>query len=280
MMKRPVRLVLLLGLVLAPLHVSAVAQAGSGRDPCLAPDDAAGAVAALPKVAAVLKPGETLKVLGIGSATMFGPDASLSPGTLTSQAVVPNATPITPAQKVITQEPSDKAFTKQMGKALQAAVPGLNVEITIRGGKGLTATEMLPMLRKELEGNHYQLVLWQTGTVEAVRNSPPGEFAQTLVNGAEAVEAAGANLVLVDSQYSRFLQTNSNLDPYTQALQQTAAMPGVMLFHRFDLMRGWASEGQIDLERTPKNDRKRVADVLHACIGAHLARSVLAGARS
>ena len=101
-----------------------------------------------------------------------------------------------------------------------------------------------------------------------------------LADGAEAVDAGGANLVLIDSQYSRFLQTSSNLEPYTQALQQVASMPGVALFHRFELMRGWASDGQIDLERTPKADRRRMADVLHACIGGHLARLVLAGARS
>ena len=275
-MRSLLRHALSLGLLLSPL----AAQAGTARDPCQAPDDVAGAVAALPKVAAVLKPGNTLHILGIGSATMFGPDASLTPGTLTSQAATPAAPIAPPAARPIAAEASDKAFPKQMAKALQAAVPGIQVDITIRGGRGMTAAEMLPLLKHELAGNHYQLVLWQTGTVEAVRNSPPGDFAQVLADGAEAIETAGANLVLVDSQYSRFLQTNSNLDPYTQALQQIASMPGVMLFHRFDLMRAWATDGQIDLERTPKPDRKRVADVLHACIGAHLARVVLAGARS
>lgn len=268
--------------VLAALLAAAPASAQPAPPPsrCPAPDEATGNVAALPAVAAVLKPGDTLRVLGIGSATMFGPDASLSPGTLTSQSTTPNAVPTAPAPQTLTHEPSEAAFPRQMAKALQAAIPGLKVEVVVRGGRGFTAAEMLPMLQQELGNGPFQLVLWQTGTVEAVRNSPPGEFAQTLAGGAEAVAAAGANLVLIDYQYSRFLQTNSNLDPYTQALQQTAAMRGVMLFHRFELMRAWAADGQIDLERTPKNERKQVAGVLHACIGAALARSVLAGARS
>ena len=56
-------------------------------------------------------------------------------------------------------------------------------------------------------------------------------------------------------------------------------MPGVLLFHRFELMRLWANDGQIDLERTPRGERKRMGEALHACLGAHLARMVAAGAR-
>lgn len=272
---------MLQALVLGPLILPQAGHAAPPSDLCRAPEDAAGSVTALPQVAAALKPGGSLRVLAVGSATMFGPDASLVPGTVTSQALSNNTVPPTaPATKAIDGEASERAFPRQMAAALQATVPGLGVSVTVRGGRGMSAADMLVVLRKELESGHYQLVLWQTGTVEAVRNSPPGEFAQTLSSGAEAIEAAGADLVLIDPQYSRFLQTNSNLDPYTQALQQTASMPGVLLFRRFDLMRAWANAGQIDLERTPKAERGRAVDTLHACIGAQLARMVLAGAKS
>jgi len=293
MKTRGIRLASLLGILLCTsLLCQQPVQAASQRDACAAPDEMTGAIAALPQVARVLVPGGRLRVLAIGSATMFGPEASFTSGTLGSQALsnsgspaaspVPSPAPLpmVPPVHPLNQEASDRAFPRQMAKALQAAIPGLDVQVVVKGGRGMTASDMLALLRTELQAGQYQLVLWQTGTVEAVRNSPPGDFAQILSNGAEAVEAAGANLVLIDPQYSRFLQTNSNLDPYTQALQQTAAMPGVILFHRFDLMRNWANEGQIDLERTAKADRKRVGDLLHACLGAHLARMVAAGARS
>ena len=209
---------------------------------------------------------------------MFGPDASLGPGTITSQALGGSGGPS--LAKLFTGAASDRAFPLQMAKALQTAVPGLEVNVTVRGGRSLLATDMLDIIRSELGAHHYDLVVWQTGTVEAVRNTPPGEFGQTLSDGAEAVAAAGANLVLVDPQFSRFLQTNSNIEPYEQGLQQVAAMPGVVLFRRYDLMRGWANDSQIDLERTPKSDRQKVIETLHACLGRHLARLVLESARS
>ena len=280
MIVRQLRLSLMLALVSgASLALGPDAMSAAPREVCAGTDDALSGIGALPNVAKVLTSGGHLRVLAIGSATMFGPEASFSPGTLASQALANIGSLNPPPAQVITQDASERAFPRQMAKALQGAVPGLDVQVLVRGGRGMSAVDMLSLLRKELDGGNYQLVLWQTGTVEAVRNSPPGEFAQVLSSGAEAIEAAGANLVLIDPQYSRFLQTNSNLDPYIQALQQTASMPGVALFHRFDLMRNWANDGQLDLERTPKADRKRVGDTLHACLGGQLARLVLAGTR-
>ncbi len=249
-----------------------------GEEVCQAPDEVAGTVTPLPRVAEALKPGGVLRVLAIGSASIFGPDASLSPGTVTSQVL--GRAPLSEAKPGPAAAASEHAFPWQMAKALREAVPGLSVQVELRGGRGAMASEMLGMMRAALEHGQYQLVLWQTGTVEAVRNSSPSDFAEALSDGAEAVEAAGANLVLIDPQYSRFLQANSNLDPYVLDLQQTAAMAGVMLFHRFDLMHAWAEEGRLDLEHAPKADRKRVAEALHACVGQHLARMILAAARS
>ena len=254
--------------------------AQAADDQCSANEDVNGPVSALPKVAEALHSGGVLKVLAVGSATMFGPDATLQPGTLTSQALNRNQGATIPVAHEITSQPNDAAFPRQMANALQALVPGLKVDVVLRGGRGLSASDMLELIRSELKTGSYQLVLWQTGTVEAVRNTPSGEFAQTLSDGAEAVDAAGANLVLIDPQYSRFLQANSNLDPYTQALQQTASMPGVILFHRFDLMHAWANDGRIDLERTARADRRKTVEMLHQCLGEHLARMVIAGAHS
>jgi acyl-CoA thioesterase I len=240
---------------------------------CEAPDDATSHSEYLQHVASVLKPGATLEVLAVGSATLFGPEASF---------LQPHGTAAGNSQsgQIITTEPSDRAFPYQMAKALEHAMPGLKVHLSVRGGRGLMAGEMLALIRNALAERSYQLVLWQTGTVEAVRNRQPGEFGQVLAEGADAVGAANADLVLIDPQFSRFLQTNSNIEPYEQAFAQAATIPGVLLFRRYDLMRNWATEGIIDLERTPKAERGRVADELHACLGAQLARIVLASTRS
>jgi acyl-CoA thioesterase-1 len=275
MMRTLVRLALAVGSLLLPQ----LGWAAIPANPCPFADEGVSAAGDLTHVGEQLKTAKRLDVLAVGSATMFGPEASLAPGTITSQSFGSLVNPVAPTNATLTQPPSELAFPLQMAKQLRALVPGLTVEVTVRGGRGLLASEMLDLLRKELAAKHYDLVIWQTGTVEAVRNLPPGEFGQTLSEGAQAVQDAGADLVLVDPQYSRFLQTNSNLDPYFQALQQVSAMPGVMLFRRFDLMRGWANDGGIDLERTARSDREKAVVTLHACLGRHLARLVASSIR-
>jgi hypothetical protein len=114
--------------------------------------------------------------------------------------------------------------------------------------------------------------------VEAVRNLSPGDFADTLADGASLVHGAGADLMLIDPQFSRFLHANANLDPYEQTLEQATGLPDVILFHRYELMRHWVSAGQIDLERTVRSDRQKTAALLHDCLGRALAQVILAGA--
>ena len=69
----------LLVLAFLGLTVGAVSTpAALAGETCQAPDEVAGSVGALPKVAAVLKPGGALHVLAVGSATMFGPGRDLT----------------------------------------------------------------------------------------------------------------------------------------------------------------------------------------------------------
>ena len=252
------------------------AAGAAAADVCAAPAELTADIQALPHVAAVLKTGGKLDVLTVGSATVFSPMESLRPGTVTGQALGLAGEPHPGALP----NPSEAAFPLQMAQALRQAVPGLEVNVTVKGGRGVTAADMLALIRTETTAHHYQLVIWQTGTVEAVHNMPARAFYDTLSEGATAVSDAGADLVLVDPQFSRFLRANADLDPYAKSMGMIAAQPGALLFHRFELMRYWANEGQIDLERTPKGQRLKAVEALHNCLGLSLAHMITAAART
>lgn len=244
----------LLGAALAGSVLAAEPVALSPQ--CAAPEDLTGPTEVLSRTSAAIQPGAVLDVLVVGSASMFG----RSPPALSVPGVV--------------------AFPWKMAEALEAAVPGLKVNLTIKGSPGATAGEMEAAIRDEIARKPYKLVLWQTGTVEAVRNLPPGDFTQALLDGVDAAAEHGADVMLIDPQYSRFLQAHANVEPYERAIEQVAAMPGVELLRRFDLMRYWADDGQLDLERVAEADRGRTLAALHSCLGGYLARMLLAGARS
>jgi hypothetical protein len=213
---------------------------------------------ALPHLGAALKEGAklgaTINILAVGAG------ADLKPvGTSTVQ-----------------NPPS--GFFSQLSRALEASVQGLHAVVTVRGGRGLLAPMQLALIRTALAQHAYQVVLWQTGTVDAVQDEPPEDFYQALTDGADTIAHAHADLVLVEPQYSRFLEANADLSPYLSAMQAAGAAQGTLVFHRYALMHDWEDAGLIDLEHAPLTDRPAVAARLHACIAAEMARALLRGA--
>jgi hypothetical protein len=233
-----------------------LAQAGEPGGVCGAPAEFVTTDASFGQLATALAAKEPVDVLAVGSATTVGSVTATG-----QQSASPGG-----------------SFPWHLVRALHAAVPSVEFRLTVRGGRGMTAEDMLPLIEAELKHRRYPLVLWQTGTVEAVRGLQPAGMLDVLHTGAEKVREAGGDLVLIDPQFSRFLRANTDLDPYENVMQQVATMPGVGLFHRFDLMRTWANDGRIDLERTAKADRDRALEELNVCLGRALAHFVLDGA--
>lgn len=168
-------------------------------------------------------------------------------------------------------------FLGQMMQALRAARPQAVFHLTVVAHRGTTATDMLADMKREMADRHYALVLWQTGTVEAVQDARVDRFADALQEGVQLVTARDGNVVLIDQQFSRFLRANTDLTPYTEAMEAVAALPGVALFHRFDLMHSWAHAHAIDLERAPAGHEAVVFALLQHCLGQTLATFLLNG---
>jgi hypothetical protein len=224
------------------------AVAAESPPACEVPADLVAPSHPLARLARALQPGGRLEVLALGSGTLLGPRGGV-----------------------------EGSVPEQMAASLRAASPGASVRLTLHAARAETATEMLAALRRELAAHAYQLVLWQTGTVEAVRKLSPAQFRDTLADGAGAVAAANADLVLIDVPYSRLLESNSDLLPYRAAMQDVADHGAAILFRRYDLMRDWAKSGKIDLEEAGRRERTLTAERLRACLGEALAKLVLAG---
>jgi hypothetical protein len=214
---------------------------------CDVPADLVAAGHPQAQLARALAPGGRLDILALGSGTLLGARGGV-----------------------------DGSVPEHMVETLRAAAPGAAIHLTLHAARAETAAAMLAAMRKELAAHTYQLVLWQTGTVEAVRKLPPAMFRDTLAEGTVAADAAGAGLVLVDVPYSRLLEDNADLQPYRDAMQDVAGRGDTALFRRYDLMHFWAKSGAIDIEAAGKGDRNRTAERLRTCLGQALAKLVLA----
>jgi hypothetical protein len=127
---------------------------------------------------------------------------------------------------------------------------------------GRFATDVLP--------KKPSLVVWETGTVDAVRGVDLDEFRDTLQRGIDQLRSA-ADVVMMDMQFARRTYAMIDFEPYERALRRIADVNDVPLFPRSDLMREWSETGEIDYAATGKERRRRVARKLYRCIGEALA---------
>ncbi|MBD0274476.1 MAG: hypothetical protein ICV73_21395, partial [Acetobacteraceae bacterium] len=97
------------------------------------------------------------------------------------------------------------------------------------------------------------------------------ELAATLDAGLRRVDAAGADAVLIDPQFSRVLRANANVEPYREAMRLAAAANNALLVRRYDLMHAWAEAEKVDLERAPRSGRVAATDRLNDCLAKAIA---------
>jgi len=236
-----------LGLGLGLLLPSWPALAASAAT-CEVPAELLDAALPLPATERALEEG-VLRILVVGSASVLGPGTS------------------TPAH----------AWPARMEASLRESRPGLRLEVQVRGGRGLTAADMLGMIQAATNPPPH-LVIWQVGTVEAARGLEPDWLADRLATGLEGLKERGIDAVLMDQQFSRFLRANADITPYQDTIRISASGQGVGVFPRYELMRHWADTDRIDLERAPRSARVAMVDQLGECLGQAISGFVLRGA--
>jgi hypothetical protein len=115
------------------------------------------------------------------------------------------------------------------------------------------------------------LVIWETGTMEAVRGLDVDEFRGTVQAGIDKLRAAGAEVVLMNTQFSRETDAVIHFEPYLITMRELADVNDVPLFRRYGIMRYWAESGSLDLRAGDDEKRRQVAARLYDCIGRALA---------
>ena len=167
------------------------------------------------------------------------------------------------------------SYPRQLESMLRAGLPGVRVEVSVRGSRGSTAEVQAALITEALSQSRYQLVIWQVGTVEAVRGLDVADMVEVLQDGAALLRRSGTDLLLMDQQFSRFMRSNADVEPYREALRRVAAATGAGLFRRWDIMQAWAESDMVDAERAPRSQQVAEVDRLNECLAAALATFLL-----
>jgi lysophospholipase L1-like esterase len=234
-MRRLPATVLLLGLLLpGPL---------AAAEPC--PPAPAQAIR-LPATRAALEHGRAVTIVAFGSSSTEGSGAS------------------GPAM----------TYPALLAARLKAALPGRPVSVLNRGRGGEDVGEMTARLETDVLAARPTLVIWQTGANAVLRGIAPETFAAMLAGGIDRLRAAGADVVLMDSQRAPQLLDHPGFGRIDAAIRGLAETLRVPLFSRAALMEAWAAAGtphaaMLAPDGLHHNDRG------YACVTEALARSVL-----
>jgi hypothetical protein len=197
----------------------------------------------LAKVAAAVKSGKPLNVLVVGSRS----------STIASQ--------------------EGSAYPARLLAMLKEKLGPVPVHLSVEIQSGKTAEEVAATLVKLVEAKNPTLVIWQTGTYDAIRGIDPDDFRSAVDEGVTELQKAGVDVVLVNLQYSPRTETMTSVPPYLDNMRVVAQQHDIPLFDRFAIMRHWNDSGDFDLFSATHG--VELAKRVHGCLGRALSKFVI-----
>jgi lysophospholipase L1-like esterase len=189
----------------------------------------------------------TVAVVGTGSSILAGPDGPRS------------------------------AYPARLEAVLKQKLPSVAVKVVTLARSRMTAEDLAKGMEKMLADEKPDLVIWQTGTLDAIRRVDPDEFREALDEGVETLHKGGADVILMNMQYSPRTEIMVSYGPYADNMRVVAQQHEIPLFDRLAIMRNWSDTGAFDLYAAGKDNV--LAQRVHDCIGRGIAAMIIDAAR-
>ena len=185
----------------------------------------------------------TIAVVGTGSSILAGPDGPRS------------------------------AYPARLEEALKRRLPSVAVKVVTLVRTRMSAEDLARGMAKLLVDEKPDLVIWQTGTLDAIRRIEPDDFRAALEEGVETLHKGGADVILMNMQYSPRTDIMIALGPYADIMRVVAQQHEIPLFDRLAIMRHWSDTGAFDLYAAGKDNV--LAHRVHDCIGRSIASMII-----
>jgi acyl-CoA thioesterase-1 len=231
-------------LVVASIEVSHAASS------CTVPQEMTHFTAGLPNTAGAIGLGKALVIVAIGSSSTRGVGAS------------------NPAH----------TYPALLNEDLRRRWPQLAVTVVNKGVSGEIASQMLARFEDDVLPYHPQLVIWQTGTNQALRTGDIGGYIDTVREGISRLKATRADVILMDPQFSPRVLARPTHPFIVDSISAVARNMNVAVFRRFAVMRHLISSGQYKMEDIISSDGLHMNDVSYSCIARLMADSIAAAA--
>jgi GDSL-like lipase/acylhydrolase family protein len=235
----------LMAAALAVLALMGSTGLAAERPPCAVPDYLLFSDSQLKRVfGAVTKERQlAISVVGTGSSALAGPDGPRS------------------------------AYPARLEAALGQKLPGIGVKVVTLLRTRQTVEDLARGMDKLLIDEKPNLVVWQAGTVDAIRRLDLDGFEAALKDGVDRLHKGGSDVILMNQQYSPRTESMISVGPYADVIRVVAQQRSVPLFDRLGIMRHWSDVGAFDLYAAGKDNV--LAQRVHDCIGRAIATLIV-----
>jgi lysophospholipase L1-like esterase len=236
-----------LGVVAALLLASATTQAASG-DRCREGGPQIFNSEWLPRTVATLASHRPFKVVAIGSSSTQGYGAS---------------------------EPRH-AYPAQLAALLKLRFPQSAIRVANKGVGGEETAGMVARFERDVFAERPDLVIWQTGTNDALQHIPVDRFAENLRRGIAELKAHGVDIILMTPQYAPEFNDVGSHARYLAVMRSAAAEAHVPVFERFAMSKAWFFDRRFAEAPVLTADGLHQSDVGYHCDALMLTDSLAA----
>jgi acyl-CoA thioesterase-1 len=215
----------------------------AGEPPCDVPEELMQVDEKLPHLAERLRAGQPVRIVAVGGASTTG----LAAGS------------------------SDLAYPHRLQEILTRWYPSTSITVVNRGVPRQTAQQMLERFPTDVIPEDPVLVIWETGTTDAVRGIGVDDFAAAVQTGIDELKARSIDIMLIDMQFSHSTVTVIDFERYLNALHRIGDVNDVNVFPRFEMMRYWSEQNVFNFDGVAKDERASLAARVYDCIAGKLA---------
>jgi len=218
------------------------------RIPCLPPKGAGAVSASLPRVARKLNAGEPITIVALGSSSTAGY------GTTSSTYTYPS----------------------RLAEQLRRKYPRARISVINRGMGGQEVPQMVERLQSSVLDSDPDLVIWQLGTNLVVRGEDSSGVEPLVESGVAKIQAAGADVVLIDPQYVPAVTAKKEgANKMVKLIREVARLRHVSVFPRFEVMRQWHEDEKLPFESFSISDGLHMNDWGYACFAQLLGDTII-----
>jgi acyl-CoA thioesterase-1 len=191
--------------------------------------------------------GRTLRIVAIGSSSTWGAGASSAAA----------------------------SYPSRLEALLGVRFPAIAIRVLNRGVGGEEEADMLARFDRDVIAEKPDLVLWQVGSNAIVRNQDPAAEAVLIRDGIARLKRTGADVVLIDPQYTAAIVAQPVARPIVDMIASEASAQGAATFRRFALMQDWHESQGIPFEAFSIEDGFHMNDWGYDCFARNLSAAII-----